>query len=204
MNKRLFTGLAVAGTLAIATPLLVGAQGSLAAGDGPRAEAPQREAGAPRQERMSGDHAMYGEHGGYGHGHHMRGHHGGDEMGGYGFGPRMMRGLNLSEAQRDKLFELRHGAAPKFREQGKIVREARRDLHALSMSDGYDEAKAKAIAERASTAMAEMAQLRARNANEFWKLLAPEQRQKLADRAARGDDRRGGSERGGSERGTRS
>ncbi|HRO59462.1 MAG TPA: Spy/CpxP family protein refolding chaperone [Burkholderiaceae bacterium] len=182
MNKRLLTGLAVAGTLAIGAPMLVSAQGGQApGGDAPRAGM-QRDDASPRHERMY-RHDRHGEH--------RMHHHGGDHMGGFGFGPRAMRGLDLSEEQRDKLFELRHAAAPKFREQGKALRHAHRELRTLSMSDGYDEAKAAAIGERAAKAMAEMVQLRARNENELWKLLTPEQRQKLADRAKRGEQKRG-------------
>ena len=182
MSKRLFTGLAMAGTLAIAAPLLVHAQGGPGSGgEGPRAGM-QREEGSPGHERM---HRHHHHHGGHGM------HHGGGEMGGFGFGPRAMRGLDLSEEQRDKVFELRHAAAPKFREQGKVLREARRELRALSMSDGYDEAKAAVIGERAAKAMSEMATLHARNANAFWKLLTPEQREKLAERQSRGEAKRG-------------
>ena len=185
MNKRLLTGLAVAGTLAISAPMLVSAQGGpMGGGEGPRAGM-QRDDGSPRYERMHRHQHHHGQHGMY------HGGRGGDQMGGFGFGPRAMRGLDLSEEQRDKVFELRHAAAPKFREQGKILRDAHRELRRLSMSDGYDEAKAAEIGERAAKAMTEMAQLRARNANEFWKLLTPEQREKLDDRARRGEQKRG-------------
>ena len=89
MSKRLFTGLAMAGTLAIAAQLLVHAQGGPGSGgEGPRAGM-QREEGSPRHERMHRHH----HHGGHGM------HHGGGEMGGFGFGPRSMRGLDLSEEQ---------------------------------------------------------------------------------------------------------
>ena len=202
MTKRLFTALAVAGTLAIAAPMLAGAQGSPdSRAEGPRAGATQGQDGAEggqrmhrheRMHRMHGHERMHREHGR----HHAHGdEHGGDAMGGYGFGPRMLRGLDLSEAQRDRLFEVRHAEAPAMREQGKIVREAHRELRALSMSDAYDDAKAREIIERGAKAMAEMARLRARSGNELWKLLTPEQREKLAERASHGNERSG--ERGG-------
>src|SRR5690606_34317209 len=145
MNKRLLTGLAVAGTLAIGAPMLVSAQGG-PGGEGPRAGM-QRDDASPRYERMHRHH-RHGEHGMYGRGGESMGGfgphaRGGDSM--YGFGPRAMRGLGLSEEQRDKLFELRHAAAPKFREQGKVLRDAHRELRRLSLSDDYDDAKAAAI-----------------------------------------------------------
>ena len=46
--------------------------------------------------------------------------------GGAGKHDAFMRGLDLTEAQRDKIFEVRHAAAPMLREKGKQVREARR------------------------------------------------------------------------------
>ena len=56
----------------------------------------------------------------------MAGHrlHGG-EMGHQAMGglmsPRHLHALNLSEAQQDKVFEIRHGQAPGMREKGKAL-----------------------------------------------------------------------------------
>jgi Spy/CpxP family protein refolding chaperone len=169
MNKRLFTSLAVAGTLAMAAPLLTSAQPADQGGNAPDAA-------------MMHKHEMH-------RGHHMRGgEQGGGWMGRQGGEERMLRGLHLTEAQRDQVFALRHEQAPKMREQGKVVRDAYRELRTLTMSDGYDDAKAKAISERGAQAIAQMAQLRAHTGNEIYKLLTPEQRQKLADRAAHGGE----------------
>lgn len=125
--------------------------------------------------------------------HH--GHHGGHfRRAGMG-GPQgmndgaMWRGLNLTEEQRDKLFELRHAQSPRMRELGKTIRNARVELRKLALSDGFDEAKAKELAATASQAGAEMAVLRARLQHETYALLTPEQRTQFA---RRGERRQGG------------
>ena len=71
---------------------------------------------------------------------HPGGHHGCGDFAGHG-GPGMMggemlpphlRGLNLTEAQRDKIFEIMHAQAPVMRDKAKALRKAETDLHALT------------------------------------------------------------------------
>lgn len=113
--------------------------------------------------------------------------HGG-MRGGYGGG--MMRQLNLTEAQQDKLFELRYAMAPKMHEEMKTVRAASQSLRDMMLKGEYDEAKVKDLTEQRAQGMSRMAQLRARNQFEVFQLLTPEQRdqwQKLqAQRPMRG------------------
>ena len=125
--------------------------------------------------------------GGHGHGQcdggpmsmqSERGFFGGEKM------PRMLRGLDLTEAQQDKVFALMHEQAPAMREKAKEMRAARIAMRDMMMSDKYDEAQVKALTERSAQAMAEMAQMRARSANEIYKLLTPEQRKTLQERKA--------------------
>jgi Spy/CpxP family protein refolding chaperone len=201
MSKHLFTGLAIAGTMAFAAPLLVSAQaGTETRPETARAEAAQRADGTQARERMHRHegHRHEGFHRAHGRQHAHEARYAGGPMGGHGFEARMLRGLDLSESQRDRIFELRHAQAPAMREQGKILRNAQRELRALAMSADYDDAKAGELSERAAKAMAEMARLRARNGNEVWKLLSPEQREKVGERMARWQ------ERGGPGRGARS
>ena len=107
--------------------------------------------------------------------HHGGGHHGGHMMGG-------MRGLDLSEAQRDKIFELRHALAPKMRAEMKVVQAARTQLRDMVTSDSYDEAKVKELTEASAGAKARMAQMRLRNQHEVYQVLTPEQREKMKER----------------------
>jgi len=92
---------------------------------------------------------------------------------------RMLRGLDLSEAQRDKVFEILHAQAPLMRDKAKILRNTRNELRALAQSPQFDAQRAKELADAGATAMSEMAQLRARTGNQIFNLLTPEQRQKL-------------------------
>ena len=46
-----------------------------------------------------------------------------------------MRNLNLSEAQRDQLFALKHAQAPQMREKAKLARNAQQELRALDGAD---------------------------------------------------------------------
>lgn len=109
------------------------------------------------------------------------------------FGGHFARGLDLTEAQRDKLFELRHQQAPALRNHMKELRTARKELRELAMSDKYDEKRAQALSERAAKAQAAIALLNAQRSNAFYNVLTPEQRQKFEQmRKQRSERRQGG------------
>src|SRR5262245_11769231 len=52
------------------------------------------------------------------------------------------RKLNLTEAQRDQIFQLRHDAAPALRAKGKEVRTARVEARKVAMTENFDEKNA--------------------------------------------------------------
>lgn len=174
MNRRTIRRFTLVSTLAMSLPLAALAQRGPAANDDGT--------GCAHAQRTSFE----------GHPGHEGRFHGRDVRGGH-----FMRGLDLTEAQRDQLFTLRHAQAPKMRELGKTLRHARQELRQLSMSDNYDEARAKALADSASQAGAEMAMLRAQMGNQMYRILTPEQREKLKQRT----ERRGGGGPGAEERG---
>ncbi len=115
---------------------------------------------------------------------HDGGHRGGHMMG-------MMRGLDLSEAQRDQIFELQHALAPKMRDEMKIVRATREQLREMGMSDSYDEAKVKELTEASAAAKARMAQMRLRNQHDMHQVLTAEQREQVKQRAQEMRERKG-------------
>ncbi|MCD6673963.1 MAG: Spy/CpxP family protein refolding chaperone [Burkholderiaceae bacterium] len=167
MKSSRIAALTVAGSLALAVPFLVSAQGSP---DGTQ-QPPARMMKQP----------AHWQHGAEGH----RG--GGPMFGARGHGRHgdaFLRGLDLSEQQRDRIFEIRHAAEPKMREQAKALRDTRGEFARLALSPGYDEAKVKALADRNAQAISEMAQLRARSMNEIYKVLTPEQQAKVQERLA--------------------
>jgi len=116
----------------------------------------------------AGGSPMGASRGGMAEGHDM--HH----------GPMFLRGLGLTEAQQDAIFNLHHAQAPQLREQMKALGKAREALHALSRSDAFDEQRAAAAAADVGRISATIELMRARTEAAVWKLLTPEQRQQAA------------------------
>jgi Spy/CpxP family protein refolding chaperone len=90
--------------------------------------------------------------------------------------------LQLSEAQRDKLFAIHHAAAPQHRQQAKAVRHAHEALRALADAPQFDEARANAAARELGQAIAAEALLKARMHAQMLAVLSPEQREQLRQR----------------------
>jgi Spy/CpxP family protein refolding chaperone len=111
--------------------------------------------------------------------------HSGPGMGGEMMPPHL-RSLNLSEAQRDKIFEIMHAQAPLMREKAKAVRKAEDELRALAAADDYSETKARTLADTAAKAISEMTLARTRVERQVIETLTPEQRKQLADLKASG------------------
>ena len=107
--------------------------------------------------------------------HAMGPHHGGAPF---------LRGLTLTEAQRDKIFAIEYAQMPEAREQHKAIEHARRDLHQMVASGQYDEARARGLTESLGRAVAREAQLRAQAGAKVMQVLTPEQRKQVADREA--------------------
>jgi len=124
--------------------------------------------------------------------------HKGADMDGPGRGGmmRMLRGLDLSEAQRDQLFELKHAQMPKMREQMKVVRGLRDQLRNAAMAETYDAAKVKALTEQQAGAMAAMMQMRLAHEHAVYQLLTLEQRETLNKRRDERSEKRKGEGRG--------
>ena len=124
--------------------------------------------------------------------------HGGPDREGSGSGPRMhamppfggpgmvgrplfMRGVELSEAQEDKVFAILHEEKPYLREQGKAADKAHEALREMAGTDKYDDAKAASLAQAAANAMANIALQRVRTEQKLLAVLTPEQRKKQAE-----------------------
>lgn len=102
-------------------------------------------------------------------------------------------GIELSEAQQDKLFQLHHQQAPAIYAQQKAARKATEALRALVGTPDYTPAKARDLAQSASRAHAELALLRAQAEHEFLTMLSEEQKKQLAEhRAGPEGGKRGG------------
>lgn len=105
------------------------------------------------------------------------GHHGGPMM--------HLRGLDLSEAQRDQVFRIFHEQAPAVHEQMKQVHSARQELMKLAAADRFDEARARQAADVQAKALSALALLRAQTMHRVREVLTPEQRQRLDERMER-------------------
>jgi len=96
-------------------------------------------------------------------------------------GPHYLRGLNLTEAQRDKVFEVMHGQAPLMREKAKAHQAAEEELRKLTAAPDYSETKASALAGDLGKSVAEMALARAKADRQIFDILTPEQRKQLVE-----------------------
>lgn len=98
--------------------------------------------------------------------------------------PPFLRTVSLSEAQRDKVFQIMHGQAPVMRDKAKAARNAEAALRQLAISQDYSESKAQMLADGAARAMAEMSLARTKSERLVYEVLTPEQRKQVAERKA--------------------
>lgn len=98
-----------------------------------------------------------------------------------------LRGVNLSEAQRDKVFEIMHAQAPAMRERAKAEQKVNEELRKLAAASDYSEAKARALSEAIGKAAAESALARVKVDRQIADVLTPEQRKQLAEARAQAD-----------------
>lgn len=104
--------------------------------------------------------------------------------------PPYLRGLELTEAQQDKLFSLMHEQAPDVREQMKTAFKATEELRRLAASDRFDVKQARVFAEAQAQALAQVALMHAELDAKVRALLTPEQRKELDDARTRPESRR--------------
>ena len=101
-------------------------------------------------------------------------------------GPMMrLRGLDLTEAQRDQVFKIFHDQQPAMREQMKAIGQARRDLAQAATGDQYDAKRVQAAADAQGKAVTQIALLRAQTMQRVSQVLTPEQRAKVKQRFER-------------------
>ena len=127
------------------------------------------------------------DHDGPEHGPGGRFHGGMPPFGGPGMGgsPPFAHGIELNEAQEDKVFAILHAQQPYLREQGRAAAKAHEALRALGRAGQYDDAKAAALAKEAATAMANIALQHVRTEQKLLAVLTPEQRKQQAEAEAR-------------------
>lgn len=104
---------------------------------------------------------------------------------GHGMGglPPHLRGLDLSVTQRDRIAEIYQPLAATMRDKAGAVAVAQNAMRELALSETYDEAKAKALAETAAGNLADIAREHARADQAVFRLLTPEQRARVKERS---------------------
>jgi Spy/CpxP family protein refolding chaperone len=94
----------------------------------------------------------------------------------------MFRHLDLTEAQRDQIFELRHGTKPQMRELRKRKHAAKRELREMIHTEQVDQSRVEALSTEMGEISAAMVRARVATQIEVMKVLTPEQRAKLKER----------------------
>ncbi|KQV80819.1 hypothetical protein ASD15_12985 [Massilia sp. Root351] len=94
----------------------------------------------------------------------------------------LLHGVDLSEAQEDKVFAILHAQEPYIREQSKALRKARQALDAMGDADQYDDAKAASLAKAAAQAMSNLELQRVRTDQKLLGVLSAEQRKQMDQR----------------------
>ena len=110
----------------------------------------------------------------------------------------MLRGLDLTEAQRDQIFELRHASVPAMRDAHKAIRAARKQLRDYSREGNVDKAQLQQYAGELGQAIANMTVLRIEGRSAVMAVLTPEQKAKMKERMEkRGKHGKDGHGKGG-------
>jgi Spy/CpxP family protein refolding chaperone len=125
------------------------------------------------------------DHGAPHHRWHMPMSAHGGHMGMWGTGTRVppyLHGIDLTEAQQDKIFEIMHNLAPQMREKAKAAHKARQELHELARSQNYDDSKAKSLTDTLARAHADMMLMHIRTDRQILALLTAEQHKQLDER----------------------
>jgi Spy/CpxP family protein refolding chaperone len=91
----------------------------------------------------------------------------------------------LTEAQRDKIFELLHSQEPAMRAQGKFIRKAMAEINRLAAADHYSAAEVSLLADKLASAIAGTIVLRTETDAKIRMLLTPEQRKQADEMHAR-------------------
>lgn len=95
--------------------------------------------------------------------------------------PPQLRGLNLTEAQRDKVFAIMHAQAPALRDKAKAARKAEEALRGLAQSPDYSEARLRELVTGAAGAMAALSLARVGVERQIHEVLTPEQQKQMRD-----------------------
>ena len=95
--------------------------------------------------------------------------------------PPFLRGIDLTEEQRDKIFEITYSQIPVHRTFRKEMHKLQQQMHDLPLSADYDADKMKKLVDAQTKLQAEHMLKMAEAHNKIYKLLTDEQRKELAE-----------------------
>ncbi len=90
--------------------------------------------------------------------------------------PPFLLGLDLTEPQQDKIFELLHSQEAIMRAQHKAAHKAMEEMHLLAASDHYNPSEVRPLADKLAKAIADTLVLQTATEARIRALLTPEQR----------------------------
>ena len=96
--------------------------------------------------------------------------------------PPFLRDVELSESQQDTIFSILHNQEPLMRKKMQALHKTEEALRALALSNAYDEASAKKLADSAAEIMAEINLLHTRTDHQLFFVLNDEQRKQAEER----------------------
>ncbi|MCC6608508.1 MAG: Spy/CpxP family protein refolding chaperone [Burkholderiales bacterium] len=96
------------------------------------------------------------------------------------FGGGMMRELDLSDAQRNQMFEIRHAAQPAMHAKMSEFRKNRIALREAATAKDYDAGRVRQLADEGAKLQADLTVMRIETQQKTLAVLTPEQRAKLA------------------------
>lgn len=105
----------------------------------------------------------------------------GPMMHGHGHLRHLMRQLDLTEEQRDKVFDVLYAQVPAAREKVKELREGREALVSAAMSGNYDPQQVRTLADAQVKPISDLIVMRTETLNKIYAVLTPEQQAKAAE-----------------------
>lgn len=117
----------------------------------------------------------------YGERDHDRRHHAGEDYGMHRGGElrHLLKRLDLTDEQRDQIFELKHAQRPAMRDKVKELRKGHRTLRAAAMAQDYDARQVRQLADTQAKLIADLMVMRTETFHKIYALLTPEQQQKF-------------------------
>jgi periplasmic protein CpxP/Spy len=103
-----------------------------------------------------------------------------------------LRGVDLTDEQRDKVFDIQYAQQPAMRDRMKEMTRSREEIGKLVASKSFDVKRVRELAGAQAKIMTDLIVLHAETDNKIYNLLTPEQQKQYADAAPgmRGGQRR--------------